>query len=66
MYDILAYLQRKSVNYDLFLLFETENLHLKYFLYECLHFVLGSGYLLDSCADKLTKILKNVFVGKQK
>ena len=26
MYDILAYLKNKSVNYNLFMLFETENL----------------------------------------
>ena len=31
VYVILTYLQRKSVNYNLFMLFETEKLHLKTF-----------------------------------
>ena len=30
-YVILTYLKRKSVNYDLFMLFETLNLHFRYF-----------------------------------
>ena len=42
-YGIVTYLQMKSVNCNLFMLFETRNLHFKnllYNLYRCCHFVL--------------------------
>ena len=53
MYVILTYLQRKFVNYNLFMLFETEKLHLK-------TFCMGTPFSIA----KWTKMSKNVPIQK--
>ena len=56
MYGILIYLQRKLVNYNLLILFETENLHFKNFLY----------WVLPFCYGKHTKYPRMYPTGKMK